>query len=194
MNSTEILEFCKRKKIKAVIFDLYGTLVFKEVDLNPYRMLLSRLNDFGIPVKDLPKTIMTKPLNLIDIANQFGGLLSEDEIGYYENILEQELLGIRLHEGAENLIKALEKMGVKVAICSNLALPYEKPAKQLLPFVNNWICSFRVGMKKPDPEIYHLCLKTLGCQASQTLMVGDSLANDVRGPKIIGINAIMVNH
>ena len=194
MNSIEILEFCEEQKIEAVIFDLYGTLVFKEVDSNPYKMVLNRLNNFGIPVKDFPRMIMTKPLNLVDVINRTGGLLSNDEIDYYVSILEQELLGIKLFEGALDLIQNLEKKRIKIAICSNLALPYEDPAKRLLPSIRNWICSFRVGMKKPDPEIYRLCLKILDCQASRVLMVGDSLSNDVIGPSRIGIKSLLVKH
>ena len=48
-------------------------------------------------------------------------------------------------------------------------------------------------MYKPDPRIFRQILDVLGVEASSSLYVGDSQADDVRGAKFLGMQAAWIN-
>lgn len=47
-----------------------------------------------------------------------------------------------------------------------------------------------IGAPKPRPEAYLGALERLGVQAKDTVMIGDSWANDVDGARRAGLSAI----
>jgi putative hydrolase of the HAD superfamily len=49
------------------------------------------------------------------------------------------------------------------------------------------IDSSRVGVSKPDPQIFALALQVLACQPSETLYVGDSFDKDMVGARAAGL-------
>ncbi len=50
-----------------------------------------------------------------------------------------------------------------------------------------------LGIYKPRPAFYEAILRDLGVSPAETLFVGDSLTDDVAGPKRVGIRACWVN-
>lgn len=50
-----------------------------------------------------------------------------------------------------------------------------------------------LGFQKPDPGVYELALNAAGRSASECVMVGNSLRNDVGGAQQAGIRAIWLN-
>ena len=48
-------------------------------------------------------------------------------------------------------------------------------------------------MEKPDPEIFRIALRELGCSEAELLHVGDSLENDVEGAHNAGIMCAWLN-
>jgi putative hydrolase of the HAD superfamily len=44
-----------------------------------------------------------------------------------------------------------------------------------------------VGVEKPDPRIFEICLERLGLRAGQCLYVGDTMTFDVRGAAAAGM-------
>ncbi len=53
------------------------------------------------------------------------------------------------------------------------------------------IASERVGVRKPNPRIFRICLTKLGLSRSQAIFVGDSLPYDVEGAKAAGMTAVL---
>ncbi len=49
------------------------------------------------------------------------------------------------------------------------------------------VISEEVGWAKPDPKIFHHTLDLLHIQASETLMIGDSLSSDGEGARRVGM-------
>ncbi len=49
-----------------------------------------------------------------------------------------------------------------------------------------------VVLGKPSAEFFDIALKTIGCDANETLMIGDDLAGDVAGAQQAGLNAALV--
>ena len=49
------------------------------------------------------------------------------------------------------------------------------------------------GRVKPHPTIFQAALEALGADASESVMVGDSLAEDVEGARALGMRAILID-
>ena len=48
-------------------------------------------------------------------------------------------------------------------------------------------------MAKPQPRIFGIALARLGCTAAETVMVGDTWANDIAGARAAGVRAVWFN-
>lgn len=55
-------------------------------------------------------------------------------------------------------------------------------------FFDNWYYSCRIGMRKPDPEIFEFVLKENGLLAADTLFIDDS-AQHIDGARRVGLHA-----
>ena len=54
----------------------------------------------------------------------------------------------------------------------------------LIPFISVCVASAEVGLEKPDPAIFDLALRHAGCAASEPVMIGDRLDNDIRPARL----------
>lgn len=183
-------DVCTLPRIKAVVFDAFGTLVQIGHRRQPYLQLLKRLEGQGrMPQPDDAAKIMSANVGLGGVPALLGVALQSNELADIEHDLYGELSGIHLYEGVLAIVEALHSRGYKVGLCSNLAAPYALPLKLLLPKLDAYAWSFEVGAVKPDPRIYsHIC-KALGCEPAQVLMVGDTWDADYQGPRSFGMQA-----
>ncbi len=55
------------------------------------------------------------------------------------------------------------------------------------------VISRDIGIRKPDPEIFHFALNALGIEGSEAMHVGDSLKEDVQGGKNAGLTTVWIN-
>jgi HAD superfamily hydrolase (TIGR01549 family) len=62
----------------------------------------------------------------------------------------------------------------------------------LMPFVSTCLCSFELGLEKPDPAIFTLALERAGCAPSEAVMIGDRLDYDIRPARLLGWRTIRV--
>jgi len=62
----------------------------------------------------------------------------------------------------------------------------------LMPYISTCLCSFELGLEKPDPAIFQLALHRAGCAASQAVIIGDRLDNDIRPARLLGWRTIRV--
>ncbi len=161
-------------RVKAVILDAFGTVLKIHKGCHPYRQVLKigRLRGRGVRADDA-KIIMTNPLCLEAAAAHFGIALLPSELERIQAELDSELQRIEPYEDALLAIEALQSEGIKVAICSNLALPYREPIERLFPGLDGYGYSFEVGALKPDTRIYRYVIDQLGVAAHETWMIGD---------------------
>lgn len=178
--------------IKAVVFDAYGTLFEIGDQRSPYKKLLVKAKEIGRkPRPDDAIKIMTKNMDIWSIATYLGLSLSASEKRTIKNELESELKSIRIYPDMIATLRALQKNGLRLAICSNLAKPYAQPILSLLPFAfDAYIWSFEVGAVKPDQRIYQSVCQSLNLRAEEILMVGDTIEADCAGPRRNGMSAI----
>lgn len=180
--------------IKAVVFDVYGTLAYISQVTNPYSQLI-RLSSTGCSnAANYRRTIMTNPGFIECAANNLGIPATIDDIRRIKNLLDKEVASVELYEDAVGNLLNLKSKGMKIGLCSNLAEAYSLPIRELIPFEPDAVSwSFEVGAVKPEIDIYYNVLIKLGCEPCEVLFVGDSLKNDVLGPQAVGMKALHLN-
>lgn len=62
------------------------------------------------------------------------------------------------------------------------------------PYFNTVTNSEMVGVKKPNPKIFHHALEQSNASLERSVMIGDNLEADVHGALNIGLDAIMFNY
>lgn len=176
--------------VKAVIFDAFGTVLRIHQGCSPYRQILRHGRAQGRRIRpDDAEVIMTNSWSLQDAAFHFGIALPDHELARIQTELDEELQRIEPYEDALAAIAVLKGAGIKIAICSNLAMPYREPIERLFPGLDVYGYSFAVGALKPDPRIYQAVLDQLGVNADEAWMIGDSQRCDRDGPRAFGIKA-----
>ena len=91
-------------------------------------------------------------------------------------------------------LKMLKAKGKKLGLITN-ADSVELAAWDKCPVADLFdvsIHSFKVGMMKPDKEIYQLCLKELGSNAEESVFIGDGGSNELIGARECQLTTIMV--
>ena len=89
------------------------------------------------------------------------------------------------------VLRALQRQGLQLGLCSNLAKPYAPPVLSLLPFeLDAYAWSFEVGAVKPYHRIYSTVWQSLALSPGEVLMVGDTYEADCLGPRRVGMHAI----
>lgn len=108
---------------------------------------------------------------------------------------ESYLASRRPVAGALPLLAAL-KPRVRIGIVSNNLLQEQQEKARLCgfePFLDAFVVSEEAGTAKPDPAIFAIALERVGCEAADTVMVGDSWANDIRGAQAAGLRSVWLN-
>jgi putative hydrolase of the HAD superfamily len=115
--------------------------------------------------------------------------------------LEQEYIRVRrsaetIDPEAEPLLRSLAARH-RLALVTNGAGDVQREKLSRTPFGPYFaqvIVSCEVGVGKPDPRIFRLCLERLGVvEPGNAVMVGDSLVRDVGGARSAGIQTVWID-
>lgn len=117
---------------------------------------------------------MSGGYGLAEAAELLGIEVKPQEMARLEAVLRAEVASIEPYADAVLCIKAIKAAGIKVGICSNLAMPYGAAVTRHFPDLDAYGFSFDVGVLKPDRRIYETVLRDMGVAAEDTWMVGDS--------------------
>jgi len=194
-------------KIKAVIFDLFGTLV-DSFKTHEYREVLSEMaSSLSIP-EDSFYNLWTGSFN----QRALGVFKTiEDNFEFIGNQLDkpinvsgiEQAVRIRLNYSKKTLVprndaimtlKHLRKIGFKIGLISDCT--YEIPLiweeSLLAPHFDNVIFSCNVGIKKPDPRIYSLACKKLNVKSKNCLYIGDGSSRELSGALNVGMFPVLI--
>lgn len=177
--------------IRAVVFDVFGTLAEIGEKRRPYAQLMELLRATGRqPQLNDATRLMSANVGLAGVPQLFGAEVPFMAISALELELYAELASIKLFPETLQTLTTLRSAGYKVALCSNLAAPYAIPIKLLLPSdLDAYVWSFEVGVVKPQAAIYQNVCMSLACSPNQVLMIGDTLEADYLGPRQVGMQA-----
>ncbi|WP_169088682.1 HAD family hydrolase [Paenibacillus sp. PL91] len=187
--------------IKAVLFDLDGTLLDRDTSLALFvREQYDRYSQFQVIDKDVFVQ------RFIELDNH--GYVWKDKV-YQQLIDEFSILGVEWTEllndylngfqrhcvGFPNLMNMLTELrhsGVKIALLSNGYGQFQYDNFKSLDISHLFdevLISEWEGLRKPDPAIFIRALSKLGVEASEALFVGDHPENDIRASRAVGMKA-----
>ncbi len=97
--------------------------------------------------------------------------------------------------GARELLDALQpKTRMGIITNNSTAEQIEKlRTLNIAHFFEVIVISEDVGVTKPNPKIFEIALERLGAAAHETVMIGDSVANDIEGALNVGIAPLWLN-
>jgi len=211
----------KLMQIKAVLFDMFDTLMVIERGHAFHNPSLKRMHKFlftkGISVSfaEFREAYITARDALYakaDVNNEephFNLRVSNAlrSLGYDFDVSSQTVTGatlafceefmhyVRIDENAETVLRGLH-WKYKLGIVSNFAIP-ECIVKllethDLDKFFDVVVVSATVNKRKPSPEIFQQALEKLGVDASETAFVGDTVDVDIKGAKDMDMKTIYI--
>jgi HAD superfamily hydrolase (TIGR01509 family) len=176
----------KPMHVKAVIFDLDGTLASFNLD---YKTVRAEVKDYLVK--------MGVPDSILSVNESIFEMLRKTEIfvknsgkppRFLEEIRSKALTMTKKYEleaakrtsllpGAAETLKALQRMSLKIGLCT---INSEKSMNHILErfgiadFFDVTIPRNKVNHFKPHPEHVEVALKVLAVSAKETVLVGDS--------------------
>jgi len=192
--------------IKAVFFDLVGTLVYSKravsfedasnylfdrgYDVSPQQFRASWL--FVVFV-DYPRYCFESWEVFIDRVLSRLGVEVDDEtfrglLGMFD---EQEFA---LYPDSLEAVSGVKKLGLKTAIVTTT--PYFMFYKSIEPvrrYVDYIITGCEVGCDKSNPRMYLKALELVGVKPEECVVVGDDVQLDVHIPKKLGMYSILLD-
>jgi HAD superfamily hydrolase (TIGR01509 family) len=141
---------------------------------------------------------VTAILRLADPA--LPGRVSADVMGALVDAYARPILLVppAVDAGAGEALRALRAQGYVLAVVSNTMRTPGTTLRKLLDhfglmeYFTHATFSDEVLVRKPDPEIFALTLRALGCDPSESVHVGDDAVLDVEGARAAGMRAIQV--
>ena len=193
-------------KLKAVLFDLYGTLAYVEnpvdeteiseylfckgYEVSPQQLKAARA---FVSFVDYPKygyknwsSFFSRMLWRLKVKvdeetlNTIVGLLESKPYQLYPDV-------------AEVVIKAKEN-GFKTAIVTTIAyFQFKKAIQQIRNYFDFIMTGYEARCDKTNPKMYRKVLGILNAKPEEAVMVGDDVPTDIILSKKLGINAILLN-
>ncbi|MBL8014528.1 MAG: HAD family hydrolase [Candidatus Omnitrophica bacterium] len=166
----------KTKTIKAVIFDLDGTLV------NAYKAVFQSINfalkSSGFPVVSAQTVKRSVGWGDRQLIEQFVGKAHAPQVLelYREHHKESLPKGVTFLPGAKKLLEDLDQQGYILAIATNRPERFTKIILDVLDIQSHFdyvLCADQIKRPKPYPDILKLILKKYQLSVHEALYVGD---------------------
>ncbi len=191
--------------IRAVIFDFGGVFVD-----SPFTAIAHEAVSRGLSVEDLTLAVFgdyaadtDHPWHQLERGEMTmeetrdrimaaSALIHETPLDPFE--LLAVLAGGGVREDFVNFCASVRERGIKTGLLTNNAREFEEfwhPVLPLEDLFDDVVDSSRVGLRKPDPAIYHLALERLGVEAAESIFVDDAPGN-VAGAEMVGMSAVLV--
>jgi HAD superfamily hydrolase (TIGR01549 family) len=208
-------------RVKAVLFDLFDTLlmigsdeVYYEPSLRKMHAFLKKksvkasFEDFSRVYFEVRDGIYSETRKTLDEPHFNVRIMQTlQKLGYDFDVSDPVVVGatmafadefmryVSVDSNAVNVLQALKEK-YKLGLVSNFGIP--ECGRKLLDnfglrkFFDIVIISAEVNQRKPNPEIFKKALHDLNVNASDAVFVGDMPELDVKGPKTVGIKAILI--
>jgi 2-haloalkanoic acid dehalogenase type II len=207
-------------KIKAILFDLGGTLIYfdgawREVMQAATQELLTQLQTQGFTLdaaafvdefrRRLEEYYIQRETEFIEYttARILRDLLTD--LGHQE--VSPEMLAPALRRlyavsqahwktepDADSTLNDLKQSGFKLAVVSNAGDDADVQTlvnnTGLRPYLDFALSSAACGIRKPNPRIFEIALERWGYSREEGVMVGDTLGADILGARNAGITSI----
>ncbi len=195
------------REFGAVIFDLFGTLTpnFAMVELE--RVLYQMAAHLSVPPQPFVRLWLdtfpqratgmfrTKGANLAYICRALDMTVGEDALcGAADIFLAYERRHLIPRADALETLSRVKNAGLRTGLISDCShpLPEVWPDTPFARLIDVPVFSCDVGVRKPDPHIYHLACSRLGVPPQQCLYVGDGGSQELTGASQVGMRAVLL--
>lgn len=194
-------------KYKAVIFDLFGTLVGK-VSMKERTAVLRQMAEvLGVPADDFIRlwfaTFNERDMgvfesiesNLEYITEKFGLSADPERVRHsasLQNCFMKQVVVPRPE--ALEVVSSLKSRGYKVGLISGCSpeIPEIFQALPLASYFDTTIFSCLYKMSKPDPRIYQAATTLLKVSPDECLYVGDGDGRELTGAAEAGMHPVLI--
>ncbi len=204
-------------KIRAVIFDLYGTLVdilTNEGKDEIYKILALYLQYYGAKVTgdqlrgslglemDRMKKSDKERYPEVDLEEVFSRVLHKEGLDHpfmvescckLFRLLSRERF--QLFPETLTILRELKRGGYPLALLSDAQKVFSIEEMKMLGldgFFDYVLMSTQFGFKKPDPRLFAMACALLGVKPEECVYVGDSPKRDVKGALETGMTVVLV--
>lgn len=194
-------------KYKAVIFDLFGTLIEK-FSLREGNDVLGRMASvLGAPLDDFRRlyfsTFNERGLgvfrsieeNIEYIGGRLGLHPEDSKIKLAGRIdLEYTARLLKPRQGATEVLSNLKAQGYKTGLISDCStsIPGMLSSLPFISLIDVPVFSSFVGILKPDPRIYKIALERLAVTAGKCLYIGDGDDQELTGAAQAGMHPVLI--
>jgi len=194
-------------KYRAVIFDLFGTLV-PNMSLSEHRAVLTRMaHVLSAPPDDFAQLwfdtfnerstgIFRSPDDNVEyICRTLGVSVNETQVKLATRIrFDYAVQSMIPRPDAIETLSHLKFEGCKTGLISDCSA--EVPAiwkdTPFVELINVAIFSCSVGVKKPDPRIYHLAMEKMVVEPEKCLYIGDGSSQELTGAAQVGMYPVLL--
>jgi HAD superfamily hydrolase (TIGR01549 family) len=200
------------EQIKAITFDLDGTLAHGALDSENYkRALIDYLHRIGYSggsaILNKSHQAMLERQRKSQVRNielrfdllysnllfDLGLDITQERLEYIEGLYNR-FFRIDIIPGVKEMLIDLSGR-YRLAIVSNAITNVSRLALQKLDLAKYFdyiVLSRDLGVRTPDPEIFFYALRSMWVKGSEAVHVGDSLENDVQGGKNAGMKTVWI--
>jgi len=192
---------------RAVIFDLYGTLI----DLFSWDAAQKVLSDMAetlsLPIKSFQRlwtdtyservtgAFPDSESYMLDLCKRLRTVPCETSLEAAIDMMNEFTRSLMVpRPDAEQTLTRLKHAGLKLGLLTNC--PWEVPTywnqTSLAPLMDEAVFSFAVGCKKPDKRIYELTCDRLGVQPQESIFVGDGGNQELQGAEAVGMTSVLI--
>lgn len=196
-------------KHRAVVFDLWGTLV-PQFDYAEFAASLRAMADavgvdsdvfhqawYDLWHERATGLFPTVQSTLEHICAVNGGSPSEEQltqaVGIRYAFTRAVLVG-RPRPDAVSTLEALKAKGLSLGLVSNCTpeVPSIWPDTPFAPLIGIPVFSCTVGIKKPDQRIYRVACEGLGVAPGECVYVGDGFDQELQGAMALGMWPVLI--
>lgn len=190
--------------VKAIIFDLWGTLVENGVQPSPSKQVkyfLRVQEQFPEFITTFEESFMTKDYESLKAA--FEQVVFDFNIRIPDFVYEK-LVGMwnknailsKMYEEVEETLKELKKKKIKLFLVTNLdKFSFEQVDQKynLSKLFTKMYPSYQTGFLKSNKKGYEAVLKENKLKPADVLVVGDCLNSDISAAENAGLKAVLVD-
>lgn len=195
-----------KKRIKALLFDA-GDLLYHRP--HEKERLAAFLAELGLTTSPMPKQERDRLRTMAFVGKLtkeayqdrvlgFYGVRGEENLARGRKVLEEESNDVVFFDGVKETLLALQERGLLLGVVTDT---YQPTSVKLEWFEeegighvwDTFISSCEVGVRKPDPGIYHIALDELGVQPEEAAFVGHK-ASELDGAKAVGMTTVAFNY
>ncbi|MGB8779578.1 MAG: HAD family hydrolase [Candidatus Bathyarchaeia archaeon] len=201
-------------QVKAVLFDLGGTLVNIDNSKDP-QVMKRMLGDCGVnrSLKDVSKEWVRswEGLNFRQIAKLLDEFWVQQNLQVLRNLRVElnaeklarfiashwwEYANVSLYPDAQEMLPRLKGKGLKIGLVTN---GLQSDTNQILPkvglqgFFDVVVVVDTLRKMKPDAEVFRYALEKMKATSPEAMFVGDDIEADYKGAQRIGLKAFLID-